>query len=1114
MEHPGPAQQVAETLQLLGAALDAADDAIVITDRSGVIEWVNPAFTRLTGYSAGEVRGQNPRLLNSGVQDQAFYGQLWNTILSGEVWRRELVNRRKDGTLYIEDLSITPVRASSGEIAHFIAVKQDVTERKRAEDALRDANQALKALIAASPVSIVALDPEGHVKAWNPASERVFGWSEAEVLGRFLPYVPQDKLDEYRALRERVLRGESFTGIEVTRLRRDGTPIEISVSTAPLHDASGRVTGIMGVNVDITERKRSQQELRRIEWMLTPSPALSTADQSVPAQPYGDLTALNQERVILDAVGPDLLRDIVSDFLQLLGTSAAVYEKNGDYAYGIFSSGWCQFLNLASRGLCATTDNRQALSSGRWHCHESCWTEASRPSIKAGAPVDIECRGGIRLYAAPIRAGNEIVGSINVGYRDPPRDPAKLRDLAQEYGVAEDELRRHAESYETRPPFIVEQAKHRVLLAARLIGSIVERQRAERALWETSEALRALIQASPASIVVLDPGGKVRGWNPASERMFGWSEAEVLGQPLPFVPQGKVEEHNDVRRRVLAGESFSGLETRRCKKDGSPVHLSVSIAPLYDATGEITGSIGVNVDITARKQAEQALRESEQRFRTTLYSIGDGVITTDTAGTVLQMNPIGEALTGWTEQEARGKPIQQVFQTVDEESSRPTENPVSQVLRTAAAAGLPSRTVLVARDGTRRPIADSCAPIHNQRGETTGVVLVFSDESERRELHAQLLQAQKMEAIGRLAGGVAHDFNNMIAVILGYAKLMEGSLHSAHPLQRNVKAIVTAAERSANLTSQLLAFARKQVIAPLPLNLNEALSSLHRMLTRLIGEDISLTLVPAEDLWNIRIDPTQVDQILANLCTNARDAIDDVGAIGIETANVVVEESNSRAHGDCEPGEYVMLAFRDSGRGMDRETQARIFEPFFTTKPKGEGTGLGLATVFGVVKQNGGFIHLQSEPGQGSVFKLYFPRFHGKADAPLERPGEAPIEGTETILVVEDEQQLLELARAALEMYGYTVLAAKSPREAIALCEQAERRIDLLVTDVVMPGMNGKELRDRIETLRPGLPTIFMSGYTADVVAHRGVLHEGLFFLQKPFTPLALAQKARQVLDR
>jgi CheY-like chemotaxis protein len=370
-----------------------------------------------------------------------------------------------------------------------------------------------------------------------------------------------------------------------------------------------------------------------------------------------------------------------------------------------------------------------------------------------------------------------------------------------------------------------------------------------------------------------------------------------------------------------------------------------------------------------------------------------------------------------------------------------------------------------------------------------------------------------MEAVGRLAGGVAHDYNNMLGVILGYASMIERELPSVHPAQSKIKSIISAAERSADLTKQLLAFARQQIIAPVVVNLNDELTSLQKMLGRLIGEDIRLVFRQEEKLWNTKIDPIQFTQVVTNLATNARDAIENVGTITIETANVFIDDVKASEQGDITPGEYVVLSFNDSGVGMDKKIMAHIFEPFFTTKPKGQGTGLGLATVFGVVKQNNGYITVSSDVGHGTRFKIFFPRFIGESDQVDEDREEQALKGTGTILLVEDEEELLYLSKMTLEAQGYNVLSALSPIEACTLCEKYPHPIDLLITDVVMPGMNGKELKEWMEKKCTTVKTLFISGYTSDIVAKRGVLDEGMHFLQKPFTLIALLKKVKEVLQ-
>ncbi|NTV88735.1 MAG: response regulator, partial [Burkholderiaceae bacterium] len=386
-------------------------------------------------------------------------------------------------------------------------------------------------------------------------------------------------------------------------------------------------------------------------------------------------------------------------------------------------------------------------------------------------------------------------------------------------------------------------------------------------------------------------------------------------------------------------------------------------------------------------------------------------------------------------------------------------------------------------------------------------------ERKRDALEAQLHQARKMEAVGRLAGGVAHDFNNMLAVIVGHTDLALEQTAPDHPLYADLLAIQKAAQRSTDLTRQLLAFARKQTIAPRALDLNDTIAGMLKMLGRLIGEDIDLLWRPAGTLWPVNMDPTQIDQIMANLVVNARDAITGVGKIMIETSQATLDESYCEVHAGFIPGQYVLLAVSDTGHGMDNEILAQMFDPFFTTKPPGRGTGLGLATVYGIVKQNHGFINVYSEPGKGTTFKIYLPQ-HGSDQVDVAAP-RAPLAaptGAETVLLVEDEEALLKLGKVLLERLGYTVLAADSPNQAIQLAETYQGVIHLLLTDVIMPEMSGRDLWHRLDALRPGLKCLFMSGYTANVIAHHGVLDEGVRFLQKPFSREVLAVKLREAL--
>ncbi len=387
-------------------------------------------------------------------------------------------------------------------------------------------------------------------------------------------------------------------------------------------------------------------------------------------------------------------------------------------------------------------------------------------------------------------------------------------------------------------------------------------------------------------------------------------------------------------------------------------------------------------------------------------------------------------------------------------------------------------------------------------------------QKEHDSLQKQVIQSQRLEAVGRLAGGVAHDFNNMLGVIMGYTELAMDNVDSQNPLHSILKEILSAAHRSSEITRQLLAFARKQTISPKVLDLNETVESTLKMLRRLIGEDIDLQWIPRARLWPVKIDPAQVDQMLANLCVNARDAITGVGRITIETDNVTVDKTLQREHPEFSPGDFVLLSVTDNGCGMDKQTLDNIFEPFFTTKEVGKGTGLGLATVYGIVQQNGGFIHVSSEEGKGATFRVYLPRQEREwKSSGSELGAEIPLSQGETVLLVEDEPAILNMSKKMLERLNYRVLTATKPDGALQLAHEHGLTIDLLLTDVIMPRMNGRELAQRLQASCPQMKTLFMSGYTADIIARHGVLEEGVHFIQKPFPLKNLAHKIRSVLN-
>ncbi len=507
----------------------------------------------------------------------------------------------------------------------------------------------------------------------------------------------------------------------------------------------------------------------------------------------------------------------------------------------------------------------------------------------------------------------------------------------------------------------------------------------------------------------------------------------------------------------------------------------------------------------AAAERAAAIDAERQRLAVTLQCIGDAVIATDVAGRVTDFNAVAERLTGWSADEARGRPLTEVFQIVAEDTGVPVEAPVARVLREGVVVGLANHTALLARDGARRPIADSAAPIRTAAGEIIGVVLVFRDQSEERRAE----QAQKLEIVGRLAGGIAHDFNNLLTVILAAVAELRRSPDDAPVVRELAEEIGAAGDRARELTQRLLAFARKQVIAPVALDLGTVVHDTEKLLRRLLGEDVVLTTRRAAGLWPVRCDRGQAEQIVVNLAVNARDAMPRGGHLTIATENV----EGGAGEGALPPGRWVRLTVSDDGEGMTPEVQERIFEPFFTTKELGKGTGLGLSTVYGIVVQNDGFIRVESEPGRGTTFEIHLPE--AAAAAPRELPvrEHAPKRGSETVLVVEDDAQVRAVTVRSLRSAGYVVLVASCGDEALAVSRREPGRIHLLVTDVVMPGLGGPAVAERITAERPGMRVLYVSGYTQKVFDEDGELAPGVEFLAKPFTPDALLARARAVLD-
>lgn len=515
-----------------------------------------------------------------------------------------------------------------------------------------------------------------------------------------------------------------------------------------------------------------------------------------------------------------------------------------------------------------------------------------------------------------------------------------------------------------------------------------------------------------------------------------------------------------------------------------------------------------------KSKMDRRLRENEQWLAASLSSIGDGVIATDEGGRVRFMNLMAERLTEWTEADALGRDVLEIFHIVEEKTRQPVPNPIQGALATGYPTSLSQNTILIGRAGTEFLLDDIAAPIRDVNGRVEGAVLVFRDVTERRRLEEHLRQAQKMEAIGQLAGGIAHDFNNIMAVIMWFGELLLAGNQRTKQRQELARNILEAGKHGAMLTRQIMAFSRKQILMPFVLSLNTILQDMGTMVKSLIGSSIELVVELAPDLALIKADPSQIVQVVLNLAANAHDAMPKGGRLIVATANVELGEPTSQQHPDVTPGQYVLLSVRDTGSGMSDDVLSHIFEPFFTTKETGKGTGLGLATVYGIVKQSGGHIDVSSKAGQGTTFRVYLPVAKEAPPKPSSPGIRAAAKGHETILIVEDHDTVRNMIAMLLQQHGYNVLEAPNGSEGLAVAEKHRGPIHLVITDLVMPKLSGREMADRLTALKPGLRVLFMSGYTEDVVIQQGVNSSTVDFLHKPFDVAALTQKVREILDR
>ena len=970
---------------------------------------VNDKLCEMLGYSRAELARLSWAEMTH-PEDLARDVAYFNRLLAGEIDGYALEKRflRKEGTVLHVNLSIGCVRRPDGSVDYLLALLEDITKRKQAEEALSKGGERLRQAVRVSHIGIFDHDHLIDTIYWSPEQREIHGWGPDEpiTLPAYLDLVyPEDRERIAAAVRRaHDPDGDGLFDVDHRIVLRDGTIRWTTTRSLTFFDGEGgtrRPVRTVGAVRDITRQKQVEQLLKLTQF---------TIDQA----------------------------------------SLACFWVNSDSSLFYV--------------------NNQACRSLGYSCEE-----LLSKSVRDIDP-DFPSEAWPPFWQNIVQAKELRFETIHQR-KDGSRFPVEITANYVKFDDKE--------------------------YSCTFVRDITEHKRAE----ETLQMFQFSIEQAADAVFWMDRDGGFPYVNAEACRSLGYTREELMGLRLwdidPFFPRERLDTTwAQFQKDGQVGSQH--LESWHRRKDG--VIFPVEVSSKHFWFGDTELHVAFVRDITERKTAESELHLTQ--FSLDQASLGIFRLSPD--GRILAVNDQSCKNLGYTREELCSMTVLDInpgfsperwlehFQNVRTHGSRTFE------------------TIHRRKDGSTFPVEVMVSYLEFQGSEF--VVSFVRDIAERRQaeeekakLESQLLQAQKMESVGRLAGGVAHDFNNMLSVILGYAELMKGRLPAGDPLLNDVLEIEKAGMHSRDITRQLLAFSRKQIIAPRPVDLNDLITSAQKTFARLIGEDIDLRFSPGKRISKVKIDPSQVDQILMNLAVNARDAMPEGGTLTIETANLHLDEAYCRTNIECAPGQYVLLEVSDDGVGMDKDTLSHVFEPFFTTKEVGKGTGLGLATVYGIVKQNNGFINVYSEPGRGTTFKIYFPRILEEETA--DKNGEAPVaSGTGTILLVEDDDLVRGMTTAMLKELGYTILVAETPQHALSLYEKRDMPIDLLITDVVMPGMNGTELGDRIRSIQPEINVLFMSGYTSNVIVHHGVLEKGVQFVQKPFSMRDLARKVRDAM--
>jgi two-component system, cell cycle sensor histidine kinase and response regulator CckA len=1049
-----------------------------------------------------------------------------------------------------DDVAVSTMRAGANDyvfkrnltrLAPAVRRELRAVENRRAKRAMERAAAHLAAVVESSDDAIISKDLKGAIMSWNPAAERLYGWSAAEAIGRHISFLaPPDKADELAGFMRQLPAGKQIQHFETVRMRRDGSRIDVSLTISPIRNAAGEIVGVSKITRDIRERKRAEESLASSETRYrrlfeAAQDGILIVDAAtrhiIDANPFlTDLLGYRRDELVgkeLWEIG--LFRDAISnkeafrtvkDLGYIRYDNKPLLAKDGhqievEFVSNAYDVGDAEVIQCNIRDVTGRKRAEDAVrvseeryrtliaatSAIVWDTPASGAFETEQPGWTAftGQTFDqLRGRGWLNAVHQDDREHTALAWAAALTERRAYHVEHRLRRADGEY----------RQMSVGAVPLLNADGAVREWIG--VDSDVTDQRRTEVEKVELLTRLQLHIDRMPLAYLLFDAEFRITDCNPAAERIFGYTRREALGmRPADLIPASFRQETTEIAARIRMGYMTAHSVNENLTKDGRTITCEWFNTPLTSPDGKFVGLLCLALDVTSRRHSEEALLLRDRAIR----AATQGLLITDPSqpdNPIVYVSPGFERITGYRSEEVLGRNCRFL-------QGKDTDPAAVIRLRGAIEAGVACSVELLNHGKDGHPFWNelSISPVRDEAGRLTHFVGVQTDVTARRSLEDQFRQAQKMEAFGQLAGGVAHDFNNLLTIINGYSELLLQSLPHGDASRSMVAEIHKAGERSAGLTSQLLAFSRQQILAPRVLNLNEVVTDTDKMLRRLIGEDIRLTTTLDSEPWAIRADSGQIEQVLLNLAVNARDAMPKGGRLTIETRNVELDETYVGAHPDARAGPYVLLSVTDTGSGMPPEVMAKIFEPFFTTKEPGKGTGLGLATVYGIVKQSDGHIAAYSEVGIGTTFKIYLPRIHDAEHEDAKAPSRerAPPRGSETVLIAEDEEGVRALASYTLSACGYQVLAAPDAKEAMRLAAGHHGPIHLLLTDVVMPGVGGRWLGQQLAKLHPDIRVLFVSGYTDDAVIRHGVLRNGVNFLQKPFSPFVLASRVREALD-